>query len=143
MLQENNTYRISASTMALVTAKHPYYRSIIFDEDGTYLSIQTIVSMFLDLGINEYEMSQDAEKRTNEKHDEQRASYIIKKEQNIYAFSTKMKAEPDCMWIFPNHVEVIGKHSFPRLTFKNGERLKINCTKEQYMQGNKDLKLFK
>ncbi|WP_335502622.1 competence protein ComK [Bacillus sp. JJ722] len=139
-MQENNNYRISASTMALVTAKHPYYRSIIFDEEGTYLSLQTIVSMFLDLGIKEYEMSRGKDKYRN---NEAQVSYIMNTEQNIYAFSTKMKTETNCMWIFPEHVEEIGEQTFPRLTFKNGERLKINCTKEQYMQGEKDLQFLK
>ncbi|WP_042349123.1 competence protein ComK [Bacillus massiliigorillae] len=127
-MQEYNHYRISPNTMALVPARHPYYKSIVFDLEGTYLSIQTLDMMFTELGLH----VDKSIKIVNE------SSYLIKEDADIYAFSTKTKGEPDCMWIFPKHVKSLREQTFPRLTFKNGERLKINCTKEQYIRWYKD-----
>ncbi|WP_050614587.1 competence protein ComK [Bacillus testis] len=121
-MKEQLDYHLSKGTMALVPAKHPYYRSIIFDSEGTFLTIQSISELlerFYEGGS--YLVYQDC-------------LYVAvsNKGEEVVAFPTKEAHEEGCMWIFPKHIEKIKVFEKVKVFFKNAERLNTNCQPSAY-----------
>lgn len=128
-MKEYNNYKICPLTMALVSAKHPYYKTIIFDKEGSYLSTQKICLLFDEMK-NDLSLPNEGEdfKSTGL---EQR-TYFFNKEENISSFQTVPVFSDLKIWIFPDHVSSIGNQERPKILFENGETLVLNCSKEDY-----------
>lgn len=109
--------------MALVNAKHPFYKTIIFDLEGTFLSTQSLTLMVKNANLV--------------KHKEKKTLLVSNEEDGIYGITTKPTDSNESMWVFPLHVQFIGEQVRPKITFNNNETLILNCTRVEFIE-NRD-----
>lgn len=128
-MKENNQYRISSFTMALIAARHMSYQTIILDTRGVYVSTVSTISL-LKMACNE--VFSDYKSRRDVGRDYfnhyKKSPIVIDYEKEICAWPTKSSSSPDCMYIFQKHVASIDKQKNPTISFSNKMTLQLNCS---------------
>ena len=130
-------YTIVEQTKAIIPQNHLHYRSLVLETNGStfYVEqtpIQIIEANCLDNGCT-YEGRRTAVKKRLEF--KRKIPIPISRLHSIYTFPTHSTTNPNCIWIFPQHISHMDEQllenlpsNHTKVTFKDGTILSLDVS---------------
>ncbi|MCM3181913.1 competence protein ComK [Priestia megaterium] len=104
-MTNNENYRISLTTKALVPVNDPIYRTKVLDEAGEYMISKTCKQLLEEACIRELSTFKGSIAAVRKMFPyKQLTPLVISRSQAIIAFPTSSPNDYSCAWIFSSHV---------------------------------------
>lgn len=128
-----NDYEVNTKTMALLAVDHWQYSTIVREVDEEFYVKQTPLQLIKEAclaGGSTYEGRRAAVvAQTRNRH---KVPIPIHVDQQIYAFPTHSPKQPNCHWLFYQHIASLkmnpNQTSQSIITFRNSNQLKLNVS---------------
>jgi competence protein ComK len=124
-------YEINMHTMALVPAFDVVYSTKVIDAVLGEVFVKEAISQLLQTACLEGGASLDGRKKYTEYQlgISQKLPLAVDPFENIFAFPTMSAKQPNCVWIFVNHIhKTDAKGKLAIVTFRNGYVLELDIS---------------